>query len=233
MIIFRQKGGKPFFFPNLYTREFDKILEGTILTKLIHWTLKEFLDKTNSATATPGGGSVAAISAALGAGLAGMMAQLSVGRTNCPEQEEIQKISGQIDRLIAQLAEEAEMDILVFDEVMKAYQAPKETDSDKKERTAKIQESLKTAALVPLETGEICLQIVQLAEKIARIGNQNALSDGIAGGLLAEAALQAVLLNVRINLELIKDQEWKTKPQLEMKRISAEGTEARGRLLKL
>ncbi len=203
------------------------------MTKLIQWTLEEFLEKINSSTATPGGGSVAAISAGLGAGLVGMMAKLSIGRIACAEQEKILKISTQIDELMIQLGNEAESDIAVFDEVMKAYQGPKETENDKKERTEKIQQSLKKAALVPLETGKICLQVIQLAEEIAQIGNLNALSDGIAGGLLAEAALQALLLNVRVNLELIKDSEWKIKPHLEMKRISAEGTEARGRLLKL
>jgi formiminotetrahydrofolate cyclodeaminase len=42
-------------------------------------TIKEFLEKTASESSTPGGGSVAALSAALAASLTEMVANLTIG----------------------------------------------------------------------------------------------------------------------------------------------------------
>lgn len=203
------------------------------MKNLSQWDINQLLEKTNSPEATPGGGSISAISAALGAGLIGMMAKLSIGKTACPEQEQIRKISEKVDALLEELVLEAGEDIRVFDAVMAAYGAPKVTEIEKQERTEKIQKALKEAALSPLKTGKICLQVLELAVGISKIGNQNAVSDGIAGGLLAEAALQAVLLNVQVNMNLIKDEGWKMEPSKEAERISAEGVKIRQELLKL
>lgn len=199
--------------------------------RLNDWILGDFLKATASASPTPGGGSVAAVSAALGSGLVAMIANLSIGKKQCPEQEKIQEILGESEKKINELLEEARKDMEAYNQVMAAYGLPKETDSEKEERSEKIQLALKNAAEAPLSAAKICLEVLQLAKEAARIGNPNVISDAVAGGLLAEAAMQAILLNVTVNLSLIKDEEWNHIRSEEQKELSQKGQEIRNHLL--
>lgn len=199
--------------------------------RLNDWILGDFLKATASASPTPGGGSVAAVSAALGSGLVAMLANLSVGKKQCPEQEKIQEILAESEKKMNQLLEEAQKDMEAYDQVMTAYGLPKETDLEKEERSEKIQLALKNAAEAPLSAAKICLEVLQLAKEAARIGNPNVTSDAVAGGLLAEAAMQAILLNVTVNLSLIKDEEWNHIRREKQKELSQKGQEIRDHLL--
>lgn len=200
---------------------------------LNNWNLENFLQATASASPTPGGGSVAAVSAALGSGLVAMLANLSIGKKQCSEQEKIQKILAEAQKKMAQLLEEAQKDMEVYDQVMAAYGLPKETESEKKERSEKIQLALKNAAEVPVSAAKICLEVLYLAEEAAQIGNPNVISDAVAGGLIAEAAMQAILLNVTVNLNLINDEEWNRIRAEEQRELSQKGQEVRNRLLRI
>lgn len=199
--------------------------------RLNDWILGDFLKATASASPTPGGGSVAAVSAALGSGLVAMLANLSVGKKQCPEQEKIQEILAESEKKMNQLLEEAQKDMEAYDQVMTAYGLPKETDLEKEERSEKIQLALKNAAEAPLSAAKICLEVLQLAKEAARIGNPNVTSDAVAGGLLTEAAMQAILLNVTVNLSLIKDEEWNHIRREKQKELSQKGQEIRDHLL--
>jgi formiminotetrahydrofolate cyclodeaminase len=171
------------------------------------------------------------VSAALGSGLVAMLANLSVGKKQCPEQEKIQEILAESEKKMNQLLEEAQKDMEAYDQVMTAYGLPKETDLEKEERSEKIQLALKNAAEAPLSAAKICLEVLQLAKEAARIGNPNVTSDAVAGGLLAEAAMQAILLNVTVNLSLIKDEEWNHIRREKQKELSQKGQEIRDHLL--
>lgn len=80
---------------------------------------------------------------------------------------------------------------------MAALQRPKGTDA--------IQDATREAARVPLEVARKALEVMALAHTAVRQGNPNAVSDGAVGALLARAALQGALCNVRINLQGIRD----------------------------
>jgi formiminotetrahydrofolate cyclodeaminase len=68
-------------------------------------------------------------------------------------------------------------DTQAFYNMINATRLPKKTDEDKNNRNVAIQEATKRAILVPLETLEIALEAAELAAKVAKIGNTNALSD--------------------------------------------------------
>jgi len=100
-------------------------------------------------------------------------------------------------------------DTQAFYDMMDAARLPKKTDEDKEIRNNAIQESTKNAILVPLETLEIALEAVELAGKVAKIGNENALSDAGVGAITANAAAKAAYLNVKINMGGIEDEAFK------------------------
>jgi glutamate formiminotransferase/formiminotetrahydrofolate cyclodeaminase len=105
-----------------------------------------------------------------------------------------------------------EEDVKVFNNFMSTYKMPKETEDEKKVRAEKIQESLIKAAKVPLKVAYKCLDILSLSKEVAEKGNINVVSDAGVAALMAEAALESAILNVKINLKMIKDE--KTKEEL-------------------
>ena len=198
---------------------------------LLNQAFKGILNETASASATPGGGSISALAGALGSSLVAMIACLSVAKDQCPDQEAIRRILKDSKMLMNQLALEADEDIKAFSKVMSAYGLPRATEEDKVSRASTIQLALKDAAEAPLRVAELCLEVIKLSDEALEKGNKNAASDAVAGGLLAEAALQAVLLNVAVNLKLIKDDAWKVPIKDQMLALSLQGEEARKKLI--
>ena len=100
-------------------------------------------------------------------------------------------------------------DTQAFYDMMDATRLPKKTDEDKKNRNAAIQETTKKAILVPMETLEIALEAVELAARVAKTGNTNALSDAGVAAITANAAAKSAYMNVKINMSSIEDETFK------------------------
>ena len=98
-----------------------------------------------------------------------------------------------------------EADEEAYNVLSAAYRLPKETDEQKKARTAAIQKALINATATPMEIAEACVGVLALCGPIAEKGNVSAVSDAGVGALLAEAGLRSAALNVQINLAAIKD----------------------------
>ena len=177
--------------------------------KLVEQRVIDFVAATASKEPTPGGGAIAALTAATGAALAEMVANLTVGKkgyeTVQPEMEALQVKAEEIRKRMLELSQ---ADADVFNIFMNALGLPKNTDEEKATRTAAIQQAYKDAAMVPFEIGELAYQIFDLAELASKKGNQNLITDGIIAAINARAAVKAAFLNVRINLSGIKDESF-------------------------
>lgn len=177
--------------------------------KLVEQRVIDFVAATASKEPTPGGGTIAALTAATGAALAEMVANLTVGKKGYeavqPEMEELQAKAEAIRKRMLELSQ---ADADVFNIFMNALGLPKNTDEEKAARTAAIQQAYKDAAMVPFEIGELANQIFDLAELASRKGNQNLITDGIIAAINARAAVKSAFLNVRINLSGIKDESF-------------------------
>ena len=172
-------------------------------------TLIEYLEKTASGEATPGGGSIAALCAAAAAGLTEMVANLTVGKKNYQSVEAemndiAQKVSEYREKLIRAIDEDPE----AYNQVMTAFKLPKGTHAEIKRRNQAIQDGLKNAALVPMGVAEDAFQIMGIAEKAITKGNKNAITDGMVAVMTARTAALAALYNVRINLDSITESEF-------------------------
>jgi glutamate formiminotransferase/formiminotetrahydrofolate cyclodeaminase len=188
---------------------------------LIDKKVSNFLDELASNSPTPGGGSVAALAGALGAALISMVGNLTVGKKKYEEvEEDIKKIISSSEKLRYELSQLVEEDVKVFNNFMATYKMPKETEDEKKMRTEKIQEALIKAAKVPLRVAYKCLDILNLSKEVAEKGNANVVSDAGVAVLMAEAALESAILNVKINLRIIKDEKVRTELFSSIKEIA-------------
>jgi len=172
-------------------------------------TVVEFLDALSSSAPAPGGGSVAALSGALGAALVSMVCNLTLGKKKYADvQEEISALVERSEALRADLTALIEADVAAFTGVSVAYKMPRATPEEKAARTAAIQEALKKATVVPMQVARNCVKVIDLCTPAAEMGNVNVVSDAGVAVLMAEAGLRSAALNVLINLNAIKDQSF-------------------------
>jgi methenyltetrahydrofolate cyclohydrolase len=171
-------------------------------------TLSDFLAELASDSPAPGGGSVAALSGALAAGLTSMVANLTIGKPKYAEAEaDMRSVLARSEALRLELEQLIEEDRQAFDRVMAAMKLPKETAEDQAGRTAALQSALVDAASVPLDVMGKCVEVISLARVAAEKGNRNAVSDAGVAALMARAGTHAARLNVMINLPGIKSGE--------------------------
>jgi formiminotetrahydrofolate cyclodeaminase len=183
-------------------------------------SVEDFVRRLSSKEPVPGGGGAAALAGALGAALGGMVASLTAGKPKyAAVEEDIQRLMAAVYKLQSELLDLIERDAEVFSPLAEAYGMASATDEEKAEKERVMQACLKQAALVPLEIMEKCAETLPLLEELAAKGSVLAVSDAGCAAALSKAAMQAAWLNVRINVRLIKDEEF------------AGGTDARGRRL--
>lgn len=165
-----------------------------------------FLDELASKSATPGGGSVAALLGAQAAALVSMVCNLTIGKPKYAEVEaEMQALLVRSEALREKLVAMVKADVDVFDRVMAAYGLPKASEEDKLKRSAAIQDILKDATLVPLACAQACVEVVQLSRIAAEKGSVAVVSDAGVAVMAAYAGVKSAALNVHVNTASLKD----------------------------
>ncbi len=179
------------------------ILELIMLSEL---TIKEFLEKIASELPTPGGGSVAALSAALTASLTEMVANLTIGKQGYDDvEDEMKAVAQDALRLKSKFVSAIDKDSNAYSDVITAIKLPGDTEAEKRHREEMIQSGLKQATLVPMAVAEDAIRVMELAGKAVTKGNKNTITDGAVGVMMAKTAVLSALYNVKINLRTIKD----------------------------
>ena len=177
-----------------------------ILTDL---TVKDFLAETAGQEPVPGGGSISALNGSIAAALAEMVANLTIGKKKYVEVEaEMQTIATEAAAIQKELVLDIDRDSDAYNKVFAAFKLPKETEEEKAVRSAQIQEMTKYAASVPMEVARRVHSLLPLIEAVVAKGNQNAITDGCVAMMCARTAIIGALLNVRINLTSIKDEDF-------------------------
>lgn len=190
----------------------EKIIEYAIAEKqeLLSMNLREFSNELSTDSPTPGGGSVAALSGALGSALSSMVANLTYGKKEYRKaNRRMKNLALQAQVLKDEFIDLIEKDAEAFNNVMSAMRLKKKTEEEKKKRDEVIEEATKKATLVPLEIMKKSERILDLAAIAEKKGNQNSVSDAGVAAIMADAACEGGYLNVIINLGNIKDEEFK------------------------
>jgi formiminotetrahydrofolate cyclodeaminase len=168
--------------------------------------VRDLTERLASRAPTPGGGSASALGGALAAALVQMVCELTVGR---PEYEDVDPLARQMgdaagELRIALLAA-ADEDATAYELVAEARRLPRGTDEEKADRRAAIAEASVTATEVPLRVMRLAGEVLDLAARLAPIGNRNAVSDAGVAALFAAAAARGAAFNVAINLPALPD----------------------------
>ena len=186
-------------------------------------SIKEFLKKTASNSPVPGGGSIAALSAAIAASLSEMVAHLTIGKKGYEAlEEEMQDIAKDAFQYRERLIRYIDKDSNAYNDVMAAFKLPKGTEQERKNRDGAIQEALINATLVPLDVARDAFKIIGLAGKAVKQGNKNAVTDAAVAVMMARTAALSALYNVKINLVSIKDTNFVEEIREEIKHMENE-----------
>ncbi len=177
------------------------VMSGKMAVGGLRAGVEPFIEQLAAPTATPGGGSAAAASGAMAAGLATMVAGMSRGKKAYLQYES--RLSEALARL-GQLREELKAaidgDAASYNEVRAAYRAAKET-KESGDGSKLIAAALREATSVPLGVAERAAEIRRIAEGLKPITNPNMSSDLTTAIALAKAAMEGALDNVRVNLD--------------------------------
>jgi formiminotetrahydrofolate cyclodeaminase len=129
-------------------------------------------------------------------------------------------------RFLRLVVEDAES----FDAVMQSFKLPKDKPDDRRKAT---QEATTKAAEVPLRTLESSVQVLRLAEEVAKYGVTNALSDVTTSVAAARAAMDGAASNVLINLDMLNDNHYVDKTRLRVSELRKEALQLEQRIQEL
>ncbi|MGL5711658.1 MAG: cyclodeaminase/cyclohydrolase family protein [Paraclostridium sp.] len=180
--------------------------------KLIEMTVEDFSKEVDSSSPAPGGGSVAALSSNIGVSLARMMANLSFGKKKYESLDEEIRIEftekfNRLGDLREELLMLVDRDTESFEEFMKAIKMPKETEEEKQVRETAIKCATLFSIEVPFKTATVSLEALELLNCLIEYGNQNAITDIGVGTLLLYSGVEGAILNVKVNLLGLDDDE--------------------------
>ncbi len=99
-------------------------------------------------------------------------------------------------------------DTNAFNSYMNARRLPNKTEEEKKLRSKSMQNGLKEAVMVPLNTAKLSLKVIEIAETVAQYGNPNSITDVGVGAQCAYTGVIGGIYNVLINLKDITDEEF-------------------------
>jgi len=208
--------------------EFDldeKVIEYVLQTqdRLVDMTVADFTDEVQTDSVAPGGGSVAAVGGAMGAGLVAMVSNLSGGKDFLDVYKDICKIGEKGEAIKSTLIYNVDADTDAFNAVIAANRLPKKTKEEQKARDKAIQDAYKGAIDIPLDTAKRCFDVLKLAREIADKGLEGSMSDVGVGARMAHAGMHGAILNVKINLPSITDKKFIAKMKSDCSKLARDG----------
>jgi glutamate formiminotransferase/formiminotetrahydrofolate cyclodeaminase len=169
-------------------------------------SLEAFAGQTASESPAPGGGSVAAYAAALGAALGAMVANLSAHRPGGEARwEEFSGWAEKAIRLQQELLGLVDEDARAFQAVMAALRLPRATGEEKERRDTAVRQATRAAMEVPFRVMEAGLAAMEVVKAMAREGPPGSASDAGVGALAIRCGVLGAHLNVKINARGLPD----------------------------
>jgi len=193
-------------------RIIEYMLDDEVQEPLANMSVRDFVELVGARTSAPGGGSVSALAASLGAGLGAMMGWMSYGSKKFEHLDgKMRKFIPPLHIAMKELISMIDADTNAFNDYMLAMRMPKNTDDEKSLRNQKMQDGLKKAVEVPLKVMSISDGCWNWMYELAKVGNASSASDLEVGAKCLETGIWGAFKNVKINLSQIEDEVYKSK----------------------
>ena len=173
--------------------------------------IDEFVNELASVSPAPGGGSTAGLAGALAAALASMVFNLTIdnkaGEGLAPEViEEMKAAREDMLKVKTEFIDLVEEDTTSFNGFMAALKMPKETAEEKAVRKTALDQAKQDITNTPEKIAKLGDKVWYAIELANQYGNPGAVSDAGVAALMLDASIKAALLNVKINLPMVKDE---------------------------
>ncbi len=201
-----------------------KVIEYAIARQdsLCGLTLEGFSDLLSTDSPAPGGGSVAALCAALSGALSAMVSNLTMDKKGYESvQGKVRELAPRGQDIKLKALQYIDQDTDAFNAMMEAMRLPKKTDAEIALRNAAVEKTTQQAIMVPFNTLELAWEAMRLAKDVAAVGNTNALSDAGVAALTALSAAKAAYYNILINLGGVTDEDFRTQTVAKSKNLIA------------
>lgn len=176
--------------------------------RLVDQPMRDLVQRMATSDPVPGGGSAAAMAGAMGAALIHMVVELTIGRpgteSNAGQLTEIGVASAQFQSELMGLVD---ADAVAYGAVVQSRRLPNTTEREREIRVVQFNAAIREAVRAPLAVARAASEVLELATRLAPIGNRNAISDVGVGAMLASTSLRGAALNVEINLPMVKGDE--------------------------
>lgn len=192
--------------------------------KISEKTCIGFVEVLASKDAVPGGGGAAALVGAIGMALGSMVCNLTIGKKKYAEYEEsVREILDKATKIEEKLLNMIDDDAENFLPLSKAYGLPQGSEEEKKVKEETMENALKTACQVPIDIVRVCFDAIKLHEDLVDKGSKLAISDVGVGVQCLRASILSGQLNVIININSIKDEEYVEKIKSEVDNLVENG----------
>ena len=170
-------------------------------------TAEQLRDRVASIDPTPGGGSVAIVTAALAVASIhkGIVVSLKKLTADSARHYSLSDIRSKTSALMVSLSQLADADSRAFQGYLEASALPQTTEAEKATRKAAREAGLIHATQVPLEAAVEMGRSLHFAEAASGLVDAHVRSEVLAGGILIRASIRSVLLSVDANLPGISD----------------------------
>lgn len=187
-------------------------------------TINKFLEDLGSDLSAPGGGSVAGLISALSGALNSMVYSLTIGKKAYLALEDskknmIDKFQKESKEFTKRSLELMEMDRSNFLELMDCYKLPKDSDEEKEARKKAIHDKTIKSMEAPLMLARESLAFYENLNVMAEYGNKMLLSDLEISAILLHASIESSIVNVKVNLNSLRQDEIFEKLDKEIKEI--------------
>ncbi len=198
--------------------------------KFCEESINQFLEELGSDLSAPGGGSVAGLIAALSSALNSMVYSLTVGKKaymalEDNEKETINKLQKECREFTTRSLELMEEDRDNFLKLMDCYKLPKDTEEEKEKRLLAIKENTIKSMEAPLILARESLGFYENLKIMAKYGNKMLLSDLAISAILLHSAIESSIVNVKVNLNGLRNEEFFEKIDNEMQGIMEKSIE--------
>ncbi len=177
--------------------------------------LREYLDDLAAKKPAPGGGSAAALAAAIGAGLMSMVANYTVNNPKYKaSQEKMAEILVKSENFRREFEGLVDKDVEAYKKLSMVRQGSPSTLSNVEGSKAmkglpidlsKLDEAYKEAVVPPFDICKAASACLKLCADLAEGCNKNLITDTAIAAIMLEGAFFSAKFNVYINLKYIKD----------------------------